>query len=122
MTTRPSGAFCSPPSPRPSDIGSIPRIIARAVISTGRRRTTPASSAAGTASLPSRRRSLAKVTTRLELAVATPMHMIAPNSAGTETLVWVSQRIHNTPASAPGRAMRMISGSSQDWKFTAISR
>ena len=38
MTARPSGAFCSPPSPRPSDIGSMPMIIARAVISTGRSR------------------------------------------------------------------------------------
>ena len=43
MTARPSGAFCSPPSPSPSDMGSMPRIIASAVISTGRRRVMPAS-------------------------------------------------------------------------------
>ena len=35
MTARPSGAFCSPPSPRPSDMGSMPMIIASAVIMTG---------------------------------------------------------------------------------------
>jgi hypothetical protein len=35
ITARPSGAFCSPPSPRPSDIGSMPMIIASAVIMTG---------------------------------------------------------------------------------------
>ena len=46
MTARPSGAFCSPPSPSPSAIGAMPMIIASAVISTGRKRTKPASSAA----------------------------------------------------------------------------
>src|SRR5437868_2591915 len=45
MTARPSGAFCLTPSPRPSDIGSIPWTIAVAVFSTGRRRVRPASSA-----------------------------------------------------------------------------
>ena len=46
MTARPSGAFCSPPSPSPSDIGSMPMIIASAVMMTGRRRVIPAASAA----------------------------------------------------------------------------
>src|SRR5271165_4189126 len=36
ITARPKGAFCSPPSPRPNAIGTIPMIIASAVISTGR--------------------------------------------------------------------------------------
>ena len=31
MTARPSGAFCSPPSPSANAIGNIPRIIAIAV-------------------------------------------------------------------------------------------
>ena len=53
MTTRPSGAFCSPPSPSPSDIGSMPRIIASAVMITGRRRVRPAASAASCASIAS---------------------------------------------------------------------
>ena len=38
MTARASGAFCSPPSPTPSAIGIMPRIIAPAVMSTGRSR------------------------------------------------------------------------------------
>ena len=42
MTARPSGAFCSPPSPSPSAIGTMPMIMARAVISTGRKRVKPA--------------------------------------------------------------------------------
>src|ERR1700730_3425001 len=41
ITARPSGAFCSPPSPKPSAIGSMPITIASAVIMTGRRRTNP---------------------------------------------------------------------------------
>jgi len=59
-------------------MGTMPIIIARAVINTGRRRTKPASSEALRAS-PTRTssRSRAKLTTRIELAVATPMHMMA---------------------------------------------
>ena len=56
MTARPSGAFCSPPSPRPSDIGSMPMIIASAVMITGRSRVMPAASAAACASSPCLRR------------------------------------------------------------------
>src|SRR2546428_11559231 len=42
ITARPSGAFCSPPSPRPSAIGTIPMIMAKAVIVTGRIHAYPA--------------------------------------------------------------------------------
>ena len=38
ITARPSGAFCSPPSPEPSAIGTMPITIAIAVIRTGRMR------------------------------------------------------------------------------------
>ena len=38
MTARPFGAFCSPPSPRISAMGSMPIIIASAVMHTGRSR------------------------------------------------------------------------------------
>ena len=58
-------------------------IIASAVIRTGRKRVKPASSAAAAASRPSASCSLAKLTTRMLFAVATPMHMIAPVRAGT---------------------------------------
>jgi predicted tellurium resistance membrane protein TerC len=34
ITARPKGAFCSPPSPRPKAIGTIPMIMANAVINT----------------------------------------------------------------------------------------
>ena len=59
---------------------------------------------------------------RIELAVATPMLMIAPISAGTLIVVPVAQSIQRMPATAPGSAIRMISGSTHDWKLMTISR
>ena len=122
MTARPSGAFCSPPSPNPSAIGTMPMIIASAVISTGRNRPKPASSAASSAERPSSSWSLAKLTTRMLLAVATPMHIMAPVSAGTLSVVCERKSIQTMPASAAGSAEMMMKGSSQDWKFTTINR
>ena len=55
-------------------------------------------------------------------AVATPMHMMAPVSAGTDSVVPVANSIHTMPASAAGSAVMMTNGSLQDWKFTTISR
>ena len=47
-------------------------------------------------------------------AVATPMHMIAPVSAGTDNVVWVAKSIHTIPASAAGKAATITKGSDQD--------
>jgi hypothetical protein len=58
----------------------------------------------------------------MELAVATPMHMMAPVSAGTLRRVLVRKRNQTMPASAAGRAEMMRNGSSQDWKLTTMSR
>ena len=55
-------------------------------------------------------------------AVATPMHMIAPISEGTLKVVWVTNSIQRMPANAPGSAVRMMNGSSHDWKFSAIRK
>ena len=78
----------------------MPMIIASAVISTGRNRVLPASIAAVIASAPAAMRSRAKLITRMLFAVATPMHMIAPVSAGTESVVPVANSIQTMPASA----------------------
>ena len=67
-------------------------------------------------------RSRANEIIRMLFAVATPMHMTAPVNAGTLNVVWVRNSIHRMPASAPGNAVIMMNGSSQDWKFTTISR
>ena len=56
------------------------------------------------------------------LAVATPMHMMAPVSAGTDSVVPVANSIHTMPASAAGSAVMITNGSPQDWKLTTISR
>ncbi len=82
----------------------------------------PASNAAAVASPSSSSFSRAKLTTRIELAVATPMHMIAPISAGTDSVVPVTNSIQMMPAMAPGSAVMITNGSSQLWKFTTISR
>ena len=118
ITARPSGAFCSPPSPSPSDMGSMPMIMASAVIRTGRSRVYPAESAASMADFPSRRSSLAKVTMRMLFAVPTPIAMIAPMSEGTFSVVPHASSIQMMPHIAPGSAMMMMKGSVHDWKFT----
>ena len=58
----------------------------------------------------------------MELAVATPMHMMAPVSAGTLSRVLVRNRNQTIPASAAGSAEMIRNGSSQDWKLTTMSR
>ena len=100
----------------------MPITIASAVINTGRKRVNPASTAARATSPCSWSRSLAKATTRMLLAVATPMLMMAPISAGTLSVVPVRNRKTTIPASAAGSAVMMMKGSSQDWKFTTISK
>ena len=97
-------------------------IMASAVISTGRMRVEPASSAAATAPIPASCLSLANDTSRMLLAVATPMVMMAPVSAGTLSVVPVRNSIQAMPASAEGSAATMMAASIHDWKFTTISR
>ena len=70
-------------------MGSMPMIIASAVMMTGRRRVKPAFNAASRWSLPAMRSSLAKTTMRMEFAVATPMVIMVPISEGTLKVVWV---------------------------------
>ncbi len=97
-------------------------IIANAVISTGLMRVAPASRAALTGSRPSFMRWRANETIKMLLAVATPIVMIAPVSAGTLKVVAVRNNVQQIPASAAGRALMMMNASTQDWKFTTISR
>ena len=122
ITARPSGAFCSPPSPRPRDIGNMPMTMASAVMSTGRSRVAPAASAALRESWPSSIWSFANVTMRMLFAVATPTLMMAPMSAGTLNVVWVTKSIQTMPQNPAGSAVMMMNGSSHDWKFTTIRR
>jgi len=61
---------------------------------------------------PSRPR--AKDTIRMLFAVATPMHMIAPVSAGTDSVVPVVNNIPNNAGDGVGSARMITNGSSQD--------
>ena len=122
ITARPSGAFCSPPSPNPIAMGTIPIIIASAVIITGLNLVEPASSAARNALLVSAKRSFAKLMIRTLFAVATPMLMMVPISAGTLSVVCVRYSIQQIPASAAGNAVMMMNASLQDWKLMTIRR
>jgi hypothetical protein len=97
-------------------------IIASAVISTGRMRVAPGSSVALTGPSPSPMRCRANDTTRMLLAVATPMVMMAPVIAGTLKVVPVRNSIQQIPASAAGSAVMMMNASTQDWKLTTIKR
>src|SRR6266850_639314 len=54
--------------------------------------------------------------------VATPIAMMHPISAGTLMVVPVTNSAHRMPARAPGSAIRMMSGSSHDWKLTTIRK
>ncbi len=115
-TARASAAFCSLPSPMPMAIGMRPTNIAPAVMSTGRNRVSPAIMAASLALAPvSSRCSRAKVTNRMELALATPTDMIVPISEGMENVVCVMKRLSTMPQKASGRAARMTNGSPQLW-------
>jgi hypothetical protein len=110
ITARASAAFCSSPGP-PIAIGSMPTIIAAAVICTGRSRVVPAGSAARNALMPASRCSRAKVTSRMEFAKATPTAMMAPISNGTLNVVLVANSGRMMPLSAPGSARMTASGS-----------
>ena len=100
----------------------MPRIIAIAVIRMGRSRVRPASTTASSADRFWRTRmSLAKLTTRMEFDTEMPTDMIAPISDSTLMLVPVSASIHRMPIRAPGTAIMMISGSTQDWNSTTSS-
>jgi len=56
------------------------------------------------------------------LAVATPMHMMAPVRAGTLTVVCVAKSIQTMPARAAGSAVMITNGSVHDWKFTTMRK
>jgi hypothetical protein len=93
----------------------MPTIIAAAVISTGRMRVYPAEIAASKALMPASCCSRAKVTSRIELAEATPTAMIAPMSDGTLSVVPVMNSIVTMPQKVIGKARITTTGSPKFW-------
>jgi len=95
-------------------IGTMPMIIASAVISTaGCAKRPPTAASAGGLPLPfvrARRKPI-----KMLFAGGTPMHMIAPVQRwNVLRVVCVSNSVQQMPASAPGNAVMMMKGSSQD--------
>src|SRR5260370_3912880 len=95
-------------------MGGVRRNLAGGVNGQGGKRVNPACNAAAIGSKPASICSVANLTTRMLLEVATPMHMIVPVSAGTLSVVCVTKRNHAIPASAPGSAQMMMKGSNHD--------
>src|SRR5213076_1193039 len=62
----------------------------------------------------STRRSLAKLTSRIELDTAMPTAMMEPISDSTFSVVPVRASIQRMPTKAPGTAAMMMNGSTQD--------
>ena len=89
-------------------------IIASAVIRTGRNRVNPASSAASEGVFPACSLSFEKLIMRMLFAVATPMHMIAPVSAGTLMVVSSDEEEPDDSSERRGQRRQMMNGSSQD--------
>ena len=93
MTARPSGAVCSPPSPSPGPSGPCRRSwrsSSSGSAAAGPAR--PSTAAAAALGASSRRCRSAKVTSRIALATATPIAMIAPMNDWMLSVVPVSQQ------------------------------
>ena len=124
ITARPSGAFCSPPSPSPRAIGSIPTIPAKAVITTGRRRVS-AGSKRGRSSrrLPFATQIVGEVHQQNAVRRGhSDTHDSAHQRRDADGGLGDEQASAKCRPSAPGSAIRMMKGSSQDWKFTTITK
>ena len=100
----------------------MPMIIASAVISTGRKRVKPACER-GVHGVIAGVHALAREADHQHAVGGGDAH--AHDGAGERRhadVVWVRNSIQTMPASAAGSAVMMMNGSSQDWKFTTISR
>jgi IS66 Orf2 like protein len=71
---------------------------------------------------PYSRCSLAKVTSRIEFALATPALMMAPMSEGTENVMPVTMSMSTITDYGPGQAEDDHERIGKDWKFTASRR
>ena len=78
-------------------------------------RVRPAEIAASNAVMPASCCSRAKVTSRIELADATPIAMIAPISDGTLSVVLVTYSMVMIPQNVAGNARITTNGSPQVW-------
>ena len=112
ITARPSGAFCSLPSSRASDMGIIPAIMAQPVMMIGRSRPLAAVIAARSAGIPSSRRWRSpKLTSMIAFETATPTAMIAPMNDSMLSVVRVIQSASTTPQRTAGTDATAVTAS-----------
>src|SRR6185312_1548081 len=125
ITARPRGAVASLPVSSANAMGIMPATMAAVVMRMGRSRClAPAIPAAPAASgCPALLRQLsAMVTSRMPLATAIPIAMIAPMNDSRLSVVPVSASAASTPASTAGSDDRTTSASLQDWKLATSRR
>ena len=104
ITARPSGACIWLPRSRASAIGTMPTVIAHAVIKIGRSRSLAPLMAASADSIPAFQCSSMNVTSMTEFDTDTPRHMIEPMNDSILSEVLVTNRMTAMPASTPGTA------------------
>lgn len=103
ITARARGAVWLPPSLTPSAIGSMPQIIALAVMRIARKRlVAPSWAASRDARCPSNRLRSANDSNRIEFAIAIPIAMIAPMNDWTFSVVRVISSMSSTPHNTAG--------------------
>ena len=119
MTARPSGAFCE----YPVAMGTIPRIMADAVMSTGAKAGCPGFDRGpqGVAVLLEPVAGIGDDEDRIGGRRA-HAHDGARERGFRQTAYGSRTTPTQCPPSAPGKAVMMMKGSSQDWKLTTISR
>ena len=101
----------SEPLPRVSAVGSMPAIMARVVMTIGRARSRQASIRASRWVAPSRSRSMAYSTSRIEFFAARPSSIRKPISEGMDSADWQMNSAEEAPPpTASGRAERMTNG------------
>ena len=119
---RASGAEASDPAPSSSARGIRPTMVASAVIRMGRMRMRADSTTARRSGWPSRRRWLAKSTSRIELETTMPTITMMPMKDSILSVVLVRYSVHITPIIPIGTANMMITGSRNERNCATITR
>jgi hypothetical protein len=133
-TAVPSGRRDSPPAPRPSASGRMPKMVASVVMRIGRRRMRAAPTTASTSSMPRARRWFANSTTRIAFLVTSPISMMRPIcekmlSVSPPMGKWSSaptiapkRRVKSAPNTASGTENRIVSGWTKLSNWAASTR
>ena len=115
MVTMAMGCVISTPSPMPSAIVDMAKMVVSAVISTGRMRVRPVSRMASVRSMPASRSWLMLSTNTIPLFTTTPARTRKPSMAMTESSLPVSHSASRPPVNASGIVNITINGLIRLW-------